>query len=128
MTGWHRTATRFPAAAEPNVYRRQNGGVGAFGLIQLRGLLRAATDECGLYLAFPKFLRFGHAPFQVPWAELHVVSEKTLLGVHILQLKAGDPQIARIYLRGGISQAVANSLATALSKPSATTNRGKSEG
>ncbi len=57
MTGWHRLATRFPAAAEPpNVYRRQNGGVGAFGLIQLRGLLRAAPDQRGLYLAFPRFL------------------------------------------------------------------------
>jgi hypothetical protein len=33
VTGWHRLAKKFPAAAEPaNVYRRQNGGVGAVGL------------------------------------------------------------------------------------------------
>jgi hypothetical protein len=111
ITGWHALARKFAAASEPpGVSRRQNGGVGSIGLVQIRGLMRAAVDAHGFYFAFPRFLSLGHPPLHIPWAELRVVSDKQWLGVRIVRLEAGNPKIAVIYLRGGVADAVANRL------------------
>jgi hypothetical protein len=108
MTGWSALAQRFPATSEPpNVFKRQNGGVGTIGLVQMRGLLRAAATEQGLYLAFPKMLRAGHAPLLIPWSQLKITDDKTILGIRVLTLQAGEPKIARVMLRGGIAADVA---------------------
>ena len=111
LTGWHRLAQAFPATAEPpGTNRHQNGGVGSIGLVYLKGLMHAAADERGLYLAFPGFLRAGHMPLHVPWSQLRITSEKNLFGLHIVQLQVGDPKIGSIYLRGGVSAAVVDRL------------------
>ncbi len=108
ITGWHALAQRFPAAGEPlNIYKRQNGGVGTIGLVQMRGLLRVAATNRGLYLAFPKMLSVGHAPLLIPWSQLKLTDDKTVLGIHVLTLQAGDPRLARVMLRGGIATEVA---------------------
>jgi len=92
------------------VSRRQNGGVGSIGLVQIRGLMRAAVDAHGFYFAFPKFLSLGHPPLHIPWGELRVVSDKRWLGIRVVRLDAGNPRIAVIYLRGGVADAVADRL------------------
>jgi ankyrin repeat protein len=108
MTGWHALAQRFPAASEPaNIFKRQNGGVGTIGLVQMRGLLRAAATDQGLYLAFPKMLRAGHAPLLISWSQLKITDDKTILGIRVLTLQVGEPKIARVVLRGGIAGDVA---------------------
>ena len=107
MTGWAALAQRFPAANEPaNVNRHQNGGVGAIGLVQMRNLLRAAATDAGLYLAFPKVLSAGHRPLLIPWSQLRIADDKTVFGIRVLTLQAGDPKVARVILRGGIAQDV----------------------
>ncbi|MBA3386407.1 MAG: hypothetical protein H0T95_07295 [Chthoniobacterales bacterium] len=112
ITGWHALAQRFSATVEPaNVHTRQNGGVGAVGLIHVKGLMRAAANDNGLYFAFPTFLSAGHPPLQIPWSEIRLVSDKHLLGVRIVRLEVGQPKLARVYLRGGIADAVAERLA-----------------
>ena len=109
MTGWHALAKRFPAASEPaNVNKRQNGGVGSIGLVQMRNLLRAAATNEGLYLAFPKILSAGHPPLLIPWPQLRITNDKTLFGVRVLTLQVCEPKIARLMLRGGIAPEVAN--------------------
>ena len=111
MTGWHSTAQRFPASGEPpSIYKRQNGGLGLIGLVQMRNLLRAAATDQGLYLAFPKMLSAGHAPLLIPWPQLRITDDKTVFGIRILTLQAGEPKIARIMLRGGIAESVAKRL------------------
>ncbi len=108
MTGWHALAKRFPGGNEPiNVNKRQNGGVGLIGLVQMRNLLHAAATDPGLYLAFSKILSAGHAPLLIPWSQLRVTDDKTVFGIHVLTLQAGDPKIARVILRGGIAPEVA---------------------
>lgn len=111
MTGWHALAQRFPGVSEPaNVNKHQNGGVGSIGLVQMRNLLRAAATEQGLYLAFPKMLSAGHAPLLMPWSQLRITDEKTMFGICVLTLQAGEPKIARVILRGGIAAEVAERL------------------
>jgi len=111
VTGWHRLAQRFAATREPaNVNAHQNGGVGSIGLIRLKGLMRAAANESGLYFAFPKFLKAGHRSLHIPWSQIRVVSDKTFLGTRVVHLQAGEPKIARIYLRGGVADAVVDHL------------------
>ena len=111
MTGWHSAAQRFPASGEPpSIYKRQNGGLGLIGLVQLRNLLRAAATDQGLYLAFPKMLSAGHAPLLIPWPQLRITDDKTVFGIRILTLQAGEPKIARVMLRGGIAESVAKRL------------------
>jgi hypothetical protein len=111
MTGWRALAQRFPAAGEPpSIYKRQNGGVGLIGLVQMRNLLRAAATDQGLYLAFPKMLSAGHAPLLIPWSQLRINDDKTIFGIRILTLQAGEPKIARVTLRGGIAESVAKRL------------------
>ena len=111
MTGWRALAQRFPAAGEPlSIYKRQNGGLGLIGLVQMRNLLRAAATDQGLYLAFPKMLSAGHAPLLIPWPQLRITDDKTVFGIRILTLQAGEPKIARIILRGGIAPQVADRL------------------
>ena len=106
-----RAAQRFPAAGEPpSIYKRQNGGLGLIGLVQMRNLLRAAATDQGLYLAFPKMLSAGHAPLLIPWPQLRITDDKTVFGIRILTLQAGEPKIARIMLRGGIAESVAKRL------------------
>jgi hypothetical protein len=108
MTGWHALAKHFPASTEPaNINRRQNGGVGLIGLVQLRNLLRAAATDEGLYLAFPKMLSAGHAPVLIPWSQLRITDDKTIFGIRVLTLRVGDPKIARVMLRGGVAPEVA---------------------
>lgn len=111
VSGWHSLAKKFPASAEPaNLNPRQNGGVGAISLIQVRGLIRAAADKGGLYFAFPKFLRLGHPPLQIPWRELRVTRDKHLLGRRVLHLQVGEPKVGQLYLRGGVADRVAERL------------------
>ncbi len=113
ITGWYALAQRFPASSEPaHVNKRQNGGVGTIGLVQMRNLLRAAGTDEGLYLAFPKMLSAGHPPLLIPWSQLRITDDKTLFGIRILTLQAGDPKIARVILRGGIAPEVAARLPT----------------
>ena len=73
----------------------------------MRGLLRVAATNRGLYLAFPKMLSVGHAPLLIPWSQLKLTDDKTVLGIHVLTLQAGDPRLARVMLRGGIATEVA---------------------
>jgi hypothetical protein len=111
ITGWRALGQRFPASNEPaQVSKNQNGGVGGIGLVQLRGLLRAAATDQGLYLAFPKMLSAGHAPLLIPWPQLKITDDKTILGIRVLTLQAGEPKIARVMLRGGIAPQVAERL------------------
>jgi hypothetical protein len=111
MTGWHALAQRFPGSREPaNVNRRQNGGVGLIGLVQLRNLLRAAATDDGLYLAFPKIISAGHPPLLIPWSRLRITDDKTIFGIRVLTMQAGAPKIARVMLRGGIAPEVAECL------------------
>jgi len=111
ITGWHALAQRFPSAGEPvMVNKRQNGGVGLIGLVQLRNLLRASETNEGLYMAFPKMLSVGHAPLLIPWSQLRISDDKTILGIRVLTLQAGEPKIARVMLRGGIAPHVAERL------------------
>jgi ankyrin repeat protein len=113
MTGWRALAQRFPATSEPpNLSKHQNGGVGTIGLVQLRGLLRAAATDQGLYLAFPKMLSAGHPPLLIPWSQLRITGDKTIFNMHVLTMQAGDPKIARVMLRGGIAPEVAARLTT----------------
>jgi hypothetical protein len=111
MTGWHALAQRFPSASEPAmVNKRQNGGVGSIGLVQLRNLLRASATNEGLYMAFPRFLSVGHGPLLIPWSQLRVTDDKTIFGIRVVTLQAGEPKIARVTLRGGIAPQVAERL------------------
>jgi hypothetical protein len=115
ITGWSALARRFPAAREPaNIFKRQNGGVGTIGLVQMRGLLRAAATPQGLYVAFPKLLSAGHPPLLIPWSQLKITNDKTIFGIRVLTLQVGDPNIARLTLRGGIAPQVAARLTKAL--------------
>jgi len=108
MTGWHALAQHFPASSEPpNVNWRQNGGVGLIGLVQLRNLLRAAATDEGLFLAFPKIFSAGHAPLLIPWSRLRIMDDKTIFGIRVITMQAGEPKIARVILRGGIATEVA---------------------
>ena len=111
ITGWHALGQRFPASSQPaTVNKRQNGGVGLIGLVQLRNLLRAAATNEGLYMAFPKMLSAGHAPILIPWSQLHITDDKTIFGIRVLTMQAGEPKIARVMLRGGIVPQVADRL------------------
>ena len=111
MTGWHALAKRFPAGSEPaNVSKRQNGGIGLIGLVHLRNLMRAAAMDQGLYLAFPKIFSVGHPPLLLPWSQLRITDDKTIFGVRVLTMQAGEPKIVRIMLRGGIAPEVAERL------------------
>ena len=111
VTGWHALAQRFAAVGEPaRVNAHQNGGVGSVGLVYLKGLMRAAADERGFYFAFPKFLSAGHPPLHIPWSEMRVMSDKTLLGMRVVQLQVGEPKVSRIYLRGGVADSVIDRL------------------
>jgi hypothetical protein len=105
MTGWHAMAQRFAAKAPPQnaVNRWQDGGAGTIGLIRMKSLLRASVEEHGLYLAFPHWISFAHAPLLLPWSELHVTDDRTFLGVRVVTLHAGEPRIGRLVLRGGIA-------------------------
>jgi hypothetical protein len=108
MTGWHSLAKSFPASSEPaNVSKRQNAGVGLIGLVQLRNLMRAAATDEGLYLAFPKIFSMGHPPLLLPWSQLRVTDDKTVFGIRVLTMQAGEPKIARVMLRGGVAPEVA---------------------
>ena len=112
MTGWHALAKRFPAWSEPaSVSKRQNGGVGLIGLVHLRNLMRAAATDQGLYLAFPKIFSVGHPPLLIPWSQLRITDDKTIFGIRVLTMQAGDPKITRVTLRGGIAGEVAARLA-----------------
>jgi hypothetical protein len=114
ITGWSALAQRFPASSEPaNLNKRQNGGVGLIGLVQLRNLLRAAAIEEGLYLAFPKILSAGHKPLLIPWSQLRITDDKTIFGIRVLTLQVSEPKIARVMFRGGIAFDVAERVGTA---------------
>jgi hypothetical protein len=92
------------------VNKWQDGGAGTIGLIHLRKLLRAAVQEKGLYIAFPKLISFRHPPLLLPWSELHLVSDKVFLGIRVVTLHVGDPKIARAVLRDGVAARVAERL------------------
>ncbi len=100
-----------PGLKPADVHARQNGGVGTVGLIHVKGLMRAAANDNGLYFAFPTFLSAGHPPLQIPWSEIRVVSDRHLLGTRVVRLEVGQPKLVRLYLRAGIADAVAERLA-----------------
>jgi hypothetical protein len=47
----------------------------------------------------------------IPWPQLRIADDKTVFGIRILTLQAGEPKIARVMLRGGIAESVAKRLA-----------------
>ena len=112
ITGWHAMAQRFAARTLPrtHVNKWQDGGAGTIGLIRMRSLLRAAVEEPGLYLAFPRWISFAHPPLLLPWSELHVANDRTLLGKRIVTLHVGEPRIARVVLRGGVAPQVVDQI------------------
>ncbi len=116
VTGWHALAGRFVAQSTPaNINAHQDGGVGRLGLVHLKSLLRAAATDDGLYIAFPGWLSAGHPPLIIPWSELTIASDKSLLGIEVLELRAArdgaaGPPGELIVLRGGIVPEVRNRL------------------
>jgi hypothetical protein len=111
ITGWHALAGRYPAAATPaDVRTNQDGGVGRIGLLRLKSLYRAAATDDGLYMAVPGWPRAGHPPLLIPWKDLTIVSDKAVLGIEVLELRAPDVDGELIVLRGGIAPEVRNRL------------------
>jgi len=55
-------------------------------------------------------LSAGHPPLLLPWSKLRVLSDKKLLGTRLVHLQVGEPKIAKIYLRGGVADAVVDRL------------------
>jgi hypothetical protein len=103
MRGWRRLATRFATTVEPPDARHQDGSIGEVGILQLRGLLRAAAPTDGLYLAPPRFMRRTHRPLLIPWDQLVVREEVRRVGVPILTLSVGRVHAGFVTLRGGIA-------------------------
>ena len=106
VRGWRRLATKFrvsgpPAHTEPG---RQDADVGSAGVLQLRGLYRAAATEDGLYFAAPAPLWRTHPPLLVPWDQLTLRDDRTRLGMRIVQLSVGRVHLGFITLRGGVAQ------------------------
>jgi hypothetical protein len=107
ITGWHALAGRYAAPVTPaDVRTNQDGGVGRIGLLRIKSLYRAAATDDGLYLAVPGLLRAGHPPLLIPWTDLTIVSDKTMLGIEVLELRAPDADGELIVLRGGIAPEV----------------------
>lgn len=106
MRGWRRLASRFTASGEPMGATRQDGDVGGTGIIQLRGLLRAAVSDRGLYLAPPRPMRLTHRPLLIPWDQISVRDDRRRLGVPILTLSIGRVHVGFVTLRGGVAGAV----------------------
>lgn len=115
VTGWHALASRFPATHAPappaTVNKHQDGGVGRIGLVYLKSLLRASATDDGLYLAFPAMISAGHKPLLIPWNQLSITSDKTVLGIEVLELRVPNENGELIVLRGGIAPEVKRRLA-----------------
>jgi hypothetical protein len=103
MRGWRRIASRYPADTVIEGAARQDGMVGGTAIIQLRGLLRAAATDEGLFLTPPRFMRFTHRPLLIPWTHITVREEQRRLGVPILTLSIGRLHLGFITLRGGVA-------------------------
>jgi hypothetical protein len=108
VRGWRRLAAKFrvsgpPAHVEP---MRQDADVGSAGVLQLRGLYRAAATEDGLYFAAPALLWRTHPPLLVPWDQLTLRDDRTRLGMRVVRLSIGRVHLGFITLRGGVAQDV----------------------
>jgi hypothetical protein len=103
MRGWRRIASRYAADTVIEGAARQDGMVGGTAIIQLRGLLRAAVTDDGLFLTAPAFMRFTHPPLLIPWTHIAVREEQRRLGVPILTLSIGRLHMGFITLRGGVA-------------------------
>ena len=101
--GWRRIASRCAAPGERPDAARQDGAVGSSALLQLRGLLRAAATDEGLYIATPRWLRFTHPPLLIPWNQMSVREEQRRLGVPTVTLSVGRMHLGFITLRGGVA-------------------------
>jgi hypothetical protein len=77
--------------------------VGGTAIIQLRGLLRAAATDGGLFIAPPGLMRMTHRPLLIPWTHVTVREEQRRLGVPILTLSIGRMHLGFITLRGGVA-------------------------
>lgn len=103
MSGWRRMAARYATDADIAGAARQDGLVGGTAIIQLRGLLRTAATDDGLYVAPPGFMRLTHRPLLIPWTHIAVRREQRRLGVPILTLSIGRLHLGFITLRGGVA-------------------------
>lgn len=101
--GWRRIASGFAAGRDVDGVTRQDGAVGNTGILQLRGLLRAAATADGLYLAPPRPMRMTHRPLLIPWDQMSVRSEQRRLGVPVLTLSIGRVHLGFVTLRGGVA-------------------------
>lgn len=111
MRGWHRMAGRFRATAPDPDAPRQDGTVGAVGILQLRGLIRAHATTDGLFVAAPRLIRLTHPPLLIPWEQISIRDEQRRLGVPILRLSIGRLHVGFITLRGGVAGDVLGRLA-----------------
>jgi hypothetical protein len=108
MRGWRRMAGRFRATAVPAGVEllRQDAEIGSVGLLQLRGLFRAAATDDGMFLAAPSLLARTHPPLLIPWDQLALRDDRTRLGMRIVRLSVGRVHAGFITLRGGIAEDV----------------------
>ena len=112
MRGWRRMAAKFGTGEEPFDVTpvRQDGEIGSVGLLQLRGLFRAAANDDGLFLAAPRLIARTHPPLLIPWDQLALREDQTLLGTRIVRLSVGRVHLGFITLRGGIAGEVRDRL------------------
>ncbi len=103
LRGWRRLAARFGVAGEAPPAVRQDGTVGGAGIIQLRGLLRAAVSDAGLYITPPQPMRLTHRPLLIPWNQIAIREERRRLAVPLLTLSVGRVHLGYITLRGGVA-------------------------
>lgn len=105
VRGWSRLASKFRTAGAPAGAElvRQDADVGSAGLLQLRGLFRAAVTDEGLYFSAPTLLWRTHPPLLLPWDQLSLRDDRTRLGMRIVRLSVGRVHLGFITLRGGVA-------------------------
>jgi hypothetical protein len=106
--GWRRLAGKFRTGGPPGAAAlvRQDANVGSAGILQLRGLFRAAVTDDGLYFAAPAALWRTHPPLLIPWDQLALRHDRTRLGMRIVRLSVGRVHLGFLTLRGGVAQDV----------------------
>jgi hypothetical protein len=112
VRGWTRLAAKFRVSGPPAHAQtvRQDADVGSAGVLQMRGLYRAAATEDGLYFAAPALLWRSHPPLLVPWAQLTLRDDRARLGMRIVRLSVGRVHLGFVTLRGGVAQDVSHRL------------------
>jgi hypothetical protein len=102
ITGWSALAERYSTANPAGIsITTQDGTVGEWGLVHVKGLMRVDQGEAGLYIAYPGWLSAGHPPLLIPWSELRLKDARDVVGIHVVHLSAGDPELAVVIIRGG---------------------------